>query len=89
MTNDGVKKMLRRSGGFDARRKIRIDMISKTNMKLLLALTRTGRHYKVDGCFMARLESMYGALAVFLTTVVLKRFLLSIFFTPSFFIVTP
>ena len=37
MTNDGVKKMLRRSGGFDARRKIRIDMISKSNMKLLLA----------------------------------------------------
>ena len=84
MTNDGVKKMLRRSGGFDARRKIRIVMISKSNMKLLLAWNKTGRHYKVDGCFMARLKSIYGALAVFLTTVALKQFLRSIFFTPSF-----
>ncbi|EPB84360.1 hypothetical protein HMPREF1544_08879, partial [Mucor circinelloides 1006PhL] len=49
MTNDGVKKLQKRNSGFKARRKIRADMISKTNMKLHLAWTKTCRHYKIDG----------------------------------------
>ena len=46
MTNDGVKKMLRRNG-FKARRKVKTNMISKTNMKLRLAWAKAHRHYKV------------------------------------------
>ena len=46
MTNGGVKKMLRRNG-FKARRKVKTNMISKTNMKLHLAWAKIHRHYKV------------------------------------------
>ncbi|KAG2214511.1 hypothetical protein INT46_005130 [Mucor plumbeus] len=42
MTNDGVKKMLRRKG-FKAGRKVKTNMISKDNQKLRLAWAKTHR----------------------------------------------
>ena len=47
MTNDGVKKMLRRKG-FKARRKVKTNMISKDNQKLRLAWAKAHRHLSIS-----------------------------------------
>ena len=46
MTNDGVKKMLRKKG-FKARRKAKTNFISSTNMKLRLSWAKAHRHLTV------------------------------------------
>ncbi|KAG2191455.1 hypothetical protein INT46_010647, partial [Mucor plumbeus] len=47
MTNDGVKKMLRRKG-FKARRKVKTNMISKDNQKLRLEWAKAHRHLSIN-----------------------------------------